>query len=120
MSGKQGKEVAVFSINDLKNLVSDSISQIISILWADFSVNLRFEKVRKFSSLQVKDSNEVFYVSSPDPSQHLYTEALASFVQKLPLCSDRPEQLDYSYSVAAIFRERRFGDIAVSTSNATS
>lgn len=55
VSGVPGHDIAVFSMEDLKRLVSDSVRQKIPSLGPNSSVNLRFEEVRKYSSVQVRD-----------------------------------------------------------------
>lgn len=65
VSGEPGQEVAVFSMDDLRRLVSNSIRQKIPSLGANLFVNLRFEEVRKYSSVQVRDPRGVLYVPPP-------------------------------------------------------
>lgn len=78
-------------MDDLRRLVSDSIRQKIPSLGANFSVNLRFEEVRMYYSVQVRDSHLVLYDPQPAaqptlavaPTPHPTPEVLAALGQKL-------------------------------------
>lgn len=89
--GEYGQEVVVFSIEDLKRHVSDFIRQQILSLGANFTVKLRFEEIRKYSSGYKQDPNEVLYVFLPGPlpgtavatTPHPTPEVLAVLILKL-------------------------------------
>lgn len=78
-------------MNYLRKLVNDSISLIILSLGGNIFFYLRFEEVRKYSSVQVRDPQGVLYVSPPGHqpamavafTQHSTPEVLAFLFQKL-------------------------------------
>lgn len=64
VSSEPSHDVAVLSMEDLKRLVSDAVRQKILSLEA-FFVNLRLEKMRKYSSVQVRNTQGIMYVPPP-------------------------------------------------------
>lgn len=71
----------------MQEIVSYLIRQKISSLGHTFSVNLRFEDVRKYSSVQVRDPQGVLFVPPPTvlatvlPAEN--PEVVTNIVQKL-------------------------------------
>lgn len=87
ISGPPGQEVAVFSINYLRWHVRDSVCQKIPSLGANYFVNLRFDNVRKYSSVQVRNPNLMLHVPPPAiavaPTLHPTPDVLAELILKL-------------------------------------